>query len=131
MILATCGWGLWWLVLALRRYAPNWCPELLPVYLVTGALAAVGLFLAIFTVRARLIWILLAGVPILANGTLLLLPVVVDEQMLRALDEVQDGSAGEAQTIQVPVTAVSTVSARTVQASLPWSFRRLGSGARR
>ena len=87
MILATCGWGLWWLVLALRRYAPNWCPELLPVYLVTGALAAVGLFLAIFTVRARLIWILLAGVPILANGTLLLLPVVVDEQMLRALDE--------------------------------------------
>lgn len=127
MILATGGWGLWWLALALRRYVPGWYPGLIPVYGVTGALAAVGLFLAVFTVRARLIWVLLAGVPVLANGTLLLLPLVVDEPMLRALDRVQEGSAGAAQTIQVPVIAVITVSTSTAQASLPWRPRRPGS----
>jgi predicted membrane metal-binding protein len=127
MILATCGWGLWWSVLALRRFLPAWYPGLLPVYLVTCAIAAVGLFLAVFTVRARLIWVLLAGVPILANGALLALPLVVDDQMLRLLDQSQEVSGGEARTIQMPVTAVSTVSTRTVQAILPWSMRHPGS----
>ena len=40
------------------------------------------MFLALFTVRARLIWVLLAGVPIAANGALLMLPAVVDEAAL-------------------------------------------------
>lgn len=82
MVLATCGWSLWWLALAAHRYAPALFPGLLPVYVLTGVMAAVGLFLAVFTVRARLIWVLLAGVPIAANGALLMLPAVVDEAAL-------------------------------------------------
>lgn len=87
MILATVGWGLWWIVLGLHRFAPAWSPGLGPTYVVTVALASVGLFLGVFTVRARLIWVLLAGVPIVANGTLLLLPLVIDEPVLEALRE--------------------------------------------
>jgi hypothetical protein len=85
MILATVGWGLWWMALGLHRFLPSFFPGLMPIYLVTCALAAVGLFLAIFTVRARLIWVLLAGVPAISNGTLLLLPLVVDDGVLNAL----------------------------------------------
>lgn len=85
IILATLGWGLWWIALGLHRFWPRFFPGLMPIYLVTCALAAVGLFLAVFTVRARLIWVLLAGVPIMANGSLLLLPLVVDEAVLDAL----------------------------------------------
>lgn len=87
MILATSGWGLWWLVLALRRFAPEWYPGLGTVYWITTAATSIGLFLAIFTVRARLIWVLLPAVPILANASLLALPWIVDEDVLEILEE--------------------------------------------
>lgn len=85
MILATCGWGLWWLGLATHSFLPSLFPGLLPIYIVTGTLASVGLFLAVFTIRARTIWVLLAGVPILANLSLLLLPAVVGPEILEAI----------------------------------------------
>jgi len=87
MILATLGWGLWWFVLGLHRFAPSWFPGLTPVYIVTGCLASVGLFLGIFTVRAGLIWVLLAAVPIFANASLLMLPLVVGDDVVEVLDE--------------------------------------------
>ena len=135
MILATCGWSLWWLALAAHRYAPALFPGLLPVYLLTGMAAAIGLFLAIFTVRARLIWVLLAGVPIMANGTLLMLPIVVDDAALELFGGDEESSRAPARgqgagaasaTIHVPVTAVRIVSSSTSQAILPWSLRRAG-----
>ena len=87
MILATWGWGFWWIGLALHRFAPDLFPGLVPIYVLTCTLASVGLFLAIFTVRARPVWILLASVPILANLSLLLLPLVVGPEGLEAIRE--------------------------------------------
>lgn len=77
MILATVGWGVWWTSLLVYKFAPSLSPGLTPTYVVTCLLASVGVFLAVFTVRARLIWVLLAGVPLFANGTLLALPVLL------------------------------------------------------
>ena len=74
MVFATMGWGAWWTFLILTRFAPEWAPSVQSTYIVGAVFAAVGLFFAIFTVRARLIWVLLAGVPIFANSSLLFLP---------------------------------------------------------
>ena len=49
--------------------------------MVTCTLAGVGFCLAFFTLRARLIWVLLAGVPMFANGTLLMLPVLLGDEV--------------------------------------------------
>ncbi len=126
MILATLGWGLWWVTLALHRFAPGLYPGLAPVYSITCVLAAVGLFLATFTVRARLIWVLLAAVPFLANASLLLLPLIVDQTMLDALHQegAEEESAGAVKTIQAPVAAANTVRRSTTSATRPWSLRR-------
>jgi len=86
MSLATLGWGLWWIALGVRRWLPGFFPGLTWVWAITGVIALIGLVLAVFTIRARLIWVLLAGVPVFANGTLLLLPLVVDEEVVAALE---------------------------------------------
>ena len=78
MTCATVGWGVWWLTVVLNRFAPEWTPSLTVTHTVAGAFALVGFLLAVFTIRARLIWVLLAGVPMFANGSLLLLPLVID-----------------------------------------------------
>ena len=82
MTLATLGWGVWWGALFVAELVPGWTPSLWIVEALASALAAVGLFLAIFTVRAKLIWVLLAGVPVFANASLLCMPVVADRIFL-------------------------------------------------
>ena len=81
MTLATLGWGVWWVSVLLHKFVPGLSPGLGATYVVTCALAGVGFCLACFTVRARLIWVLLAGVPMFANGTLLLLPVLLGDEV--------------------------------------------------
>ena len=81
MVLATAGWGVWWAALLLHKFAPSLSPVLGPATVVASLCAAVGLFLAVFTVRARLIWVLLALVPIFANASLLLGPLLLREEI--------------------------------------------------
>ena len=85
MILATAGWGTWWLSLLALRFAPEIFPGETLVYSVTCTLAAIGTFLAIFSIRARLIWVLLAAVPICSNVSLLLMPTILDLDRLALL----------------------------------------------
>jgi len=79
MTLATAGWAVVWTALFLRRYAPTMAPELVAAWWVALLFAVPGLFLALFTVRARLIWVLLAAVPLFANASLVCLRLLMDE----------------------------------------------------
>lgn len=81
MTLATLGWGVWWVSILLHKLVPGLSPGLGATYVVTCTVAGAGLVLALFTVRARLIWVLLAGVPIFANGTLLMLPILLGDEI--------------------------------------------------
>ncbi|MFT4542730.1 MAG: hypothetical protein ACI841_005434 [Planctomycetota bacterium] len=93
MTLATLGWGVWWVTVLLIRVAPDIAPSLTTASWIGGAFAVVGLFLGIFTIRARKIWVLLAGVPIFANGALLLMPFLVADlevHLIQDQGELQD-----------------------------------------
>jgi hypothetical protein len=80
MTLATVGWALLWATLFLRRFAPEWAPDWNAAWWLAVVFALPGLFLALFTVRARLIWVLLAAVPLFANASLIGVRVVLVDQ---------------------------------------------------
>lgn len=92
MILATLGWGVWWTSVLLHKFMPGLSPGLDLTYVVTCGIAGVGFLLALFTIRARLIWVLLAGVPLFANGTLLLVPVMLEAEVAAMLGAPQGDS---------------------------------------
>jgi hypothetical protein len=74
MTLATFGAGVWGAALLWRRLSPETAPTLEQTFLASSAFAVPGFLLAFLTLRARLVWLLLAGVPLFANGMLLVLP---------------------------------------------------------
>jgi hypothetical protein len=79
MMLATLGWGTWWCVLFVHHFAPERELSLvLPSVLSTTA-AALGLVVAVLTLRARRAWVLFALVPLFANGSLLFVPWLAGE----------------------------------------------------
>lgn len=85
MTLATLGWGTVWLTVVLLKTAPSWAPHVGTTYVVASIFAFAGLCCGLFTLRAKLAWILITGVPLFANGSLLLLPLIVPDpaQLLR------------------------------------------------
>lgn len=85
MCLASLGWGVWWLEVFLARFAPEHAPSLRTTALVGGAFALPGLLVAIWTIRAKAAWILITLVPLLANLSLLALPLLI--KTLRVIRE--------------------------------------------
>ena len=85
MVMATAAWMTWWVAIVIHRFAPAYAPGWPWVYGLAGTFAAAGLGLGLFTIRARTIWLLLASVPIVANGSLLLVPALIHEDVVRAL----------------------------------------------
>ena len=79
MVFATVGWGAWWVTLFLHRLAPELAPSILTTSIIACVFAAVGFFLAVFTLRAKRIWVLLVTVPMFANGSLLVMPWIVTQ----------------------------------------------------
>lgn len=77
MTLATFGAGVWGTALAWTKLAPGSAPTFEQTFLVASAFAVPGFVLAFLTLRARLIWLVLAGVPLFANGMLIFLPWLV------------------------------------------------------
>ena len=77
MGLATLGWSVIWISLLLLRWAPGWAPSPTLSYGLSGLFAAGGLFLALFSVRAQLAWLLFCVAPIFANASLLALRPVM------------------------------------------------------
>lgn len=77
MVLATAGWGAWWLGAFLVWVAPGIAPSASTVAWIAGPFAIVGLLAAVWSVRAKASWLLLTLVPLFANASLLLLPLVL------------------------------------------------------
>ncbi len=75
MILASCGWGIWWLALIAVQIWPKWSPSTDVLWWGSCCFALPGLGLALFSFRAHRIWLLLVTVPVLANLSLLTLPL--------------------------------------------------------
>ena len=80
MVFATLGWGVWWVTIFVHRFWPEFTVDLFWPSTVAGTLAAIGFALAFFSIRAKRIWVLLALVPMFANGSLLLVPTLLDER---------------------------------------------------
>lgn len=79
MTLASLGWGTVWLTVVLMKLAPDWAPELVVAEWIACGFAFAGLCCSVFTLRAKLAWILITGVPLCANGSLLILPLIVPD----------------------------------------------------
>ena len=74
MTFATLGASVWGATLLWMRLAPASAPSIVTALLVSSAFTVPGLVLAFFTLRARTAWLLFAGVPLLANGMMIVLP---------------------------------------------------------
>ena len=84
MSLASAAWGCWWLDLVLIRFVPDLVPKIGVVSTVASLLAGAGLAVALFTLRGTSrLWLALSLIPLLANLSLLFLPLLIDEAQLR------------------------------------------------
>ncbi|MBL8863474.1 MAG: hypothetical protein JNK02_15895 [Planctomycetes bacterium] len=74
MTMATLGWAVVWIDLALARLAPSLAPELAVAAWVACGFGAVGLGGVAWAVRAKLAWLVVLSVPACANASLIAAP---------------------------------------------------------
>ena len=79
MKLASRGGGAWWMSVALARVAPDYAPGVVLTQAIADGFAIAGLLAGFFTLRAKLAWILITGVPIFANLALIVFPFLLPE----------------------------------------------------
>jgi hypothetical protein len=77
MTLATFAMAVWGVVVIALEHVPERVPSFRVVFAAAGLFALPGFVLGLLTLRAKRAWLLLALVPLLANGMLLVLPWVV------------------------------------------------------
>lgn len=85
MAFATLGWGAWWCLVFLTHFFPEHAPRTTTVQWIGVGFAVPGFLIALWTIRARLAWILVTLFPLLANASLLAMPVVM--KTLRVIRE--------------------------------------------
>lgn len=85
MTFASLGWGAWWMLVFLTRVAPEHAPSSRVVQWIGVAFAVPGFLVALWTIRAKLAWIVVTLVPLAANGSLLAMPLVM--KTLRVIRE--------------------------------------------
>ena len=78
MSMASLGWAVWWTTLLILRFAPDTHPDLRIIEWVAGACAAIGFLAALWCFRAKLAWLLIMSIALFANGSLFLMPWIVD-----------------------------------------------------
>ena len=79
MILASLGWGTWWVAALWAKVAPGTGPGIDTTGWIAGVFAVGGLMLALLTLRGSRGWLFLSFVAMFANGSLLVLPWLVRE----------------------------------------------------
>ena len=77
MTLATLAMGVWGATVVALEYTPERVPDFWIVFATASLFALPGFLLGLLTLRARRSWMLLALVPLSANGMLLVLPWLV------------------------------------------------------
>lgn len=88
MSMASLGWAVWWTILMLARFAPHAAPDVRVAEWAAGACGVVGFAAALWSFRAKLAWILIMGIALFANGSLLAMPWVVDVMHLEGAGHV-------------------------------------------
>lgn len=78
MSMASLGWGVWWITLVLARFVPDAKPDLRITEWAAGACAFLGFVAALWAFRAKLAWLLIVAIALFANGSLFLMPWIVD-----------------------------------------------------
>ena len=79
MTLASLGWATWWVVLFVRKLAPEVALGIGVPATISTVFALVGLGVAVLTFRAQRSWMLFVTVPLVANASLLLVPWLAGE----------------------------------------------------
>jgi hypothetical protein len=74
MTVASLGWAVVWVDLALARLAPSIAPDLAVAAWIACAFGVVGLGAVVWGVRAKAAWLLVLVVPAVANATLVAAP---------------------------------------------------------
>lgn len=74
MTLATLAMAVWGAVVVGLEFAPEHVPSFGAVFAAACLFAVPGLMLGFFTLRAKRAWLLVALVPLFANGMLIALP---------------------------------------------------------
>lgn len=87
MTFASLGWAAWWCLLFLKHFAPDHAPSTDLVQWIGVGFALPGFLIALWTIRAKLAWIVVTLVPLLANASLLSMPLVT--KTLRVIREEQ------------------------------------------
>lgn len=78
MSMATLGWGIWWITLVIAHFVPSAQPDVRFTGWGAGICGAIGFLAAIWAFRAKLAWLLIMSIALFANGSLLLMPWIVD-----------------------------------------------------
>lgn len=91
MAFATLGWGAWWCFAFLTHFLPDHAPRSSTVQWIGVGFAVPGFLIALWTIRARLAWIVVTLFPLLANASLLAMPIVM--KTLRIIREEQSSRA--------------------------------------
>lgn len=77
MAFASLGWAAWWVFAFLKHFAPDHAPTSQTIQWIGVAFAVPGFLVALWTIRARLAWILITLFPLCANASLLSMPIVM------------------------------------------------------
>lgn len=78
MTFASLGWASWWVTAALLHWKPLWAPSIDVTDQLAITFALLGFVAALLSVRARLAWLIVVGVPLFANLSVLLIPFTLN-----------------------------------------------------
>lgn len=92
MTFASLGWAAWWCLLFLKHFLPDHAPSTDTVQWIGVGFALPGFLVALWTIRAKLAWIVVTLVPLCANASLLSMPLVT--KTLRVIREEQRAEHG-------------------------------------
>ena len=79
MVLATIGWGGWWVFAVLRRTVPDLTPPRMAPALFGCVFGIAGLAFALWSLRAQRAWFAFTAIAIFANASLIVFPWIVTE----------------------------------------------------
>jgi len=78
MVIASFGWGVWWVLFLWWSVAPESAPSITVGRWLTLPFATLGIVLSVWGFRAKSSWLLLLAVPLLASVALALAPLVFE-----------------------------------------------------
>jgi len=91
MSMASLGWAAIWIDVLLARWAPSCAPALPVAAWIAFGFALIGFAAVLWGIRARLAWLLMLLVPLVANGALLAAPWMLSELRLVAAERPATG----------------------------------------